>query len=389
MPWKETCPMDEKVKFIGDYLKDEWTLAELSRMYGVSRKTAHKWVNRYKKRGMEGMRDLSRAPRRHPNQTCIEIEDEIICFRKAHETWGPKKLMDKLMKKKPGVDWPSISTAGMILRRHGLVKKRRSRRQVPPYSGTCSPGIKANDVWAVDFKGWFRTQDGTRIDPLTISDSMSRYLIRCQGMIRPDMFKVKTQFELAFREYGLPLNIRSDNGPPFASVGLGGLSKLSVWWVKLGIWPERIRCGHPEENGRHERLHRTLKAETARPPKGSPLAQQKAFDVFQQEYNEERPHEALSMDTPSQWYVPSHRSYPSRLPNVEYSSEHTVRRVRSNGEIKWKGTYMYINQALIGEWIGLRQFDESRWAIAFGPLAVGVYDELSGKVKPIDSHGFS
>ena len=383
MPWKETCLMDERIKFVGDCLKDEWSVAELCRYYGISRKTGYKWIERYQVCGMEGLGDMSRAPRYHPNATPATVEDRIVGFRHEHPHWGPRKLIHRLRQIQPAIAWPAVSTAGAILKRHGLAVPRRRRARTPASPGPRMTAKRPNDVWAADFKGWFRTQDGTRMDPLTISDAASRYLIRCRGLVRPNGNTVRAQFELAFREFGLPWTIRTDNGSPFASVALGGLSQLSVWWIRLGIIPERIQPGHPEQNGRHERLHRSLKQATAKPPQAHPRAQQAAFDAFRREYNEDRPHEALDMNTPAQCYRPSERSFPARLPEVYYGPEFVVRRVRSNGEIKWEGDMLYLSEALVDELVGLRPIDKDCWEIHFGPVPLAIYDSLKQTLQPI------
>ncbi len=235
-------------------------------------------------------------------------------------------------------------------------------------------------MWSIDFKGWFRTADGTRIDPLTVQDAASRYLLVCDGLERPNGPEARRVLDRAFREYGLPRAIRTDNGAPFASVGLGGLSPLSVWWIKLGIIPERIEPGHPEQNGRLERLHRTLKAETATPPQANPRRQRRAFDRFRHCYNDERPHETLGQMPPASLYTPSLRPHPSRVSSPEYGAEATVRRVRNNGQIKWKGGLVYLSESLIGEPVGLVQQDERTWSIRFGPLIIGMLDDVSGRV---------
>ncbi len=280
MPWKETCPMEERMKFIADCLQDEWSLAQLCRFYGISRKTGYKWLARYLAEGPAGLGDRSRAPRRHPNGVPREVEEQIVAFRAQHPHWGPRKLVHRLTQIQPETHWPAPSTVGVLLKRRGLTASRRRKRHTPPYNQPFQEGVQPNQVWSADFKGWFRTQDGIRIDPLTISDVASRYLLRCQGLVRPNRTAVQAVFTAAFQEFGLPRAIRTDNGPPFASVGLGGLSRLSAWWVCLGISPERIRPGHPEENGRHERMHRTLKQATAQPPQTTTNGQQRAFDRF-------------------------------------------------------------------------------------------------------------
>lgn len=384
MPWRETCAMDEKLRFVEDILKAEWTISELCMRYGISRKTGYKWLSRYHLRGLEGLDDKSRAPDTHPNATPIEIEAAVVAFRHRHPRWGPRKLVHRLGLEHPEVLWPAPSTVGQLLKRHGLAQRRRKRTRTPAYCGLWQEARQANDVWAADFKGWFRTGDDKRVDPLTITDSASRYLIRCQGLERPRIENTQVQFEAAFREYGLPWAIRTDNGTPFASVGLGGLSRLSVWWIKLGIKPERIRPGHPEENGRHERFHRSLKDSTARPPKQTLRAQQEAFDVFKREYNEERPHESLEMDVPAQHYRPSARPYPEHLNPMEYGSEFEVRRVKHNGNIKWRGTMTYLHVALNGEHVGLKRTDNDAWTLYFGPMPLAVYDERKGIFRRID-----
>ncbi len=373
MPWKETCPMDERMKFLTDYLKGHWSVAQLCRQYAMSRKTGYKWIARYEAEGWTGLQERSRAPQTHPQATPAEIQERLVHFRLQHPHWGPRKLLDRLGHQDPQTAWPAVSTGGAILKRHGLVTPRRHRRRQPVASVALREGRHPNDVWATDFKGWFRTQDGTRIDPLTISDWASRYLLRCQRVPQPTLAAVQPVFVAAFREFGLPVAIRSDNGPPFASMGLGGLSRLAVWWLRLGILPERIQPGHPEQNGRHERMHRTLKQATARPPQRTAQGQQRAFTRFQAEYNQERPHEALAMQTPAQCYQPSPRPYPRRVPEMEYGAEYTVRRVRSTGEIKWQGRRLFLGEALVGEPVGLRELEEDLWQIEFGPLHLALY----------------
>jgi transposase InsO family protein len=380
MPWKETCAMDERLKFVAEHLQDFMTLSDLCRKYGISRPTAYKWIERYASFGPEGLLERPRAPKCHPNQTPAVIEEKIVAFRHRHEKWGPRKLLNRLEKREPQIAWPAVSTAGTILKRHGLIVPRR-RRQTPEYTGPWHEGISPNDVWAADFKGWFKTGDGNRIDPLTITDWSSRYLLCCQALGSAKGLPTKMQFERVFREYGLPWAIRSDNGVPFASVGLGGLSRLSVWWIHLGIWPERIRPGHPEENGRHARMHKTLKEATAKPPRQTSRAQQAAFERFQQEYNEERPHEALNMQTPGEWYRVSERKFPNHLPDMEYGPDFKVRNVRDDGYIRWNCETIYLNAALAGERVGLKQIAEDLWSIHFGPLPLATYHSWQKRLE--------
>ena len=337
LPWTNTDSEREQERFIRAYLEGQEgreSFSGLCRGFGISRKTGYKRVKRYQEKGFEGMGDLSRAPHSHPNKVAGEVEGRVVAARKAHPTWGPKKLVAWLRERESGVAWPAASTVGNILERRQLTQRRRKVRRTPPWSEPFAHCQDSNQVWCVDFKGQFRTGDGMAVYPLTLMDAHSRYLLACQGLAGTHGSGVRERMERVFREYGLPEVIRSDNGTPFASVGLGGLSSLAVWWIKLGIIPERIEAGHPEQNGRLERLHRTLKAEVAHPPRKNRREQQRAFDAFRLQYNQERPHEALGQQAPDQHYQPSLRVYPARVNSPEYPPDAQVRRVRSNGEIK-------------------------------------------------------
>lgn len=385
MVWKVSCVMDEKLKFITDCLSGESSMAEACRRHGVSRKTGYKWLARYRESGVDGLKDVSRAPHAHPNAVGTEREDAVLALKRKHMLWGPQKVRDALILKEPQVAWPAASTIGDILDRNGLVVKRRRRGRATPSSAPLAHCAEPNDVWCVDFKGWFRTGDGARCDPLTITDGATRYLVRCVGMGGgTDFAKVKPLFEAAFREYGLPRAIRSDNGPPFASTGLAGLSRLSVWWIRLGIRPERIRPGKPQENGRHERMHRTLKEATASPPAATLRAQQRAFDEFRAEYNLERPHEALGGRPPAWSYYASETMFPSRLINTEhYYTDLDVRKVKRSGEINWRGAPVYLTEALVGEHVGLEPAADGLWTVRFADLPLGVLDERRHRVRPL------
>jgi len=383
MPWKETCVEEQRLKFIAAWVDEDsnWTISELCEVFGVSRKCGYKWIERYEANGLEGLRDRSRAPQSHPNETSLEAVRKLVAARKSHPDWGPRKLLVVLRQKEPKVEWPATSTAGEILKRHGLVDSRRRRRATaglprPALSSATEP----NEVWGVDFKGWFRMGNGERCDPLTISDLFSRYLLECKRVKRPDTACARSVFERAFREYGLPQRIRSDNGVPFASTGLGGLSRLSVWWVKLGIGLERIDPGRPDQNGCHERMHRTMKRATAMPPCANGSAQQRSFNRFRWSFNHERPHEALEDNTPAQWYRGSDRQYPSRIAELEYPGQFELRQVRTNGEIKWQGEMVYLTEALIGESVGLEEVSDAHWKLWFGPIALGIFDNRSRKL---------
>jgi putative transposase len=383
MPWKETCPMDQRIQLLNDWLKEDHTITELSQHYNVSRNTVYKWIKRYQTKGPQGLEELSRTPLNHPNSTSPEIVSQLIETKIKHPNWGPKKIVARLEKLNPECPWPATSTAGNILKKEGLVCSRHLKHRTPPYSEPFRECKRPNDVWSMDYKGQFRMGDGRLCYPFTITDNYSRYIIGCRGLYHPTYENTRPWLERAFREYGLPLAIRSDNGAPFASIGLGGISTLSVWLIRLWIRPERILAGHPEQNGRHERMHRTLKAETTVPPRANLKAQQRAFDSFKKEFNTERPNEALGQETPASVYQPSLRRLPNKLPDVEYPSYFTVRQVRHNGEIKWKGEFVYISTALAGEPIGLRQIGESEWEVWFSLHPLGILDERIVKVLPL------
>lgn len=383
MPWKETCYVKERMKMVSLYDTGKYTVTELAHEFGVSRKTAHKWLGRYAEEGISGLSERSRAPRRCPRSTPGEVVEALVKAKQAHPTWGPAKLSPG-----SGEDpeiaraWPAVSTRGRILGRCGLVTRRKRRRRTSPWFQPFLGADRANSVWCADFKGWFRTSDKTRCDPLTISDACTRMLLCCQIVDKPDYAHTRPVFEHIFREYGLPLAIRTDNGPPFASVGAGGLSALSAWWVKLGIIPERIEPGHPEQNGRHERLHRTLKQDAIKPPAATREAQQKKCDSFLSVYDNERPHEALGQVPPASLYVPSSRRYPEKLGDIEYPPMTEVRRVRSNGQIKWRGELVFVSEALVGEMVGITEDKDAR-LVSFGPISLGLIYPHCTSLSPL------
>lgn len=380
MPWRTTCPMDQRERFINDWLREEWRFSELCRSYGISRKTGYKWLGRFKTGGLAELADDSRAHRGHPATTPEAVRRDVLALRQRHPFWGPRKLKSRLERLHPHQQWPASSTIGELLRRHGLVVPRRRRARTPSYEGPFYESLAPNDVWAADFKGWFRTQDGRRIDPLTVTDQASRYLIRCRAVEKTDGENVKAQLTTAFREFGLPKAIRTDNGAPFATVGLGGLSELSVWLIRLGVTPERIRPSHPEENGAHERMHRTLKQQTAKPPAANAKAQQAVFDRFRAEFNEDRPHEFLGMRTPSDAYTPSMRPFPQKLPEIEYAASDTTRLVTTNGCINFKDKRIYLSNALINETVKV-EGAEHGWNVWYGPVLLGELDLQRETIK--------
>jgi transposase InsO family protein len=383
MPWKASSVVDERARFILEYERGQWTMTDLCYHYGIARETGYYWLRRYQQGGLEALRDLSRAPARHPNQTPAWIEGAVLELRREHMSWGSRKLKRVLERKAPEQSWPAASTIGALLAREGLVVPRKKRRRAPPYTQPFAAAEEPNRVWCADFKGWFPTRDGERIDPLTITDAYSRYLLRCQSVEKTDTEPVRAIFEAAFRECGLPQAIRTDNGAPFASRAIAGLSRLAVWWMKLGIVPERIAAGHPEQNGRHERMHRTLKQEAVSPPAANRRAQQRAFDRFRREYNEERPHEALGMQTPSSVYRPSERAYPARVPEPEYGSALQVRRVRTCGQFHWKNENVFLSETLAGEAIGLLPLDERIYTVYFAAFAIARLDSYRRLILPL------
>lgn len=375
--------MEEKLRFVFEYEQDERSMTELCARYGIARETGYVWLRRYREQGIAGLVERGRAARRHPNQTSAELERMIVELRQAHMRWGPRKLKQVLERDEPGRGWPAVSTIGELLKREGLVVARKKRLRTAPYRQPLAHADGPNRVWCADFKGWFRTGDGERIDPLTMTDAYSRYLLRCQTVEKTDTARVQAIFEAAFREYGLPEAIRTDNGAPFASRALAGLSRLAVWWIKLGIVPERIEAGHPEQNGQHERMHLTLEQETAQPPEENRRGQQRAFDRFRGEFNEVRPHEALGMQTPASVYQPSLRKFPVRLPDVEYPDSMVVRQVGHKGQIRWKKHEIFISEVLWGERVGLLPIDERRYRVYFAQIPLALLDSDHGYLLPL------
>jgi transposase InsO family protein len=368
----ETCAVDERMRFMMAVEREEESFAIACRRFGVSRKTGYKWLSRYQSLGVEGLLDRSRAPLDHPQAVPAKLAERCLEVRRAHPSWGPVKVRAYLMRRAPATSWPASSTIGALFDREGLTVKRRLRRKSVPSSAPFAACGAANDVWCIDFKGWFLTGDGKRCEPLTLSDAHSRYLLRCQALKRNDAEHAWPVLDAAFREFGLPKTLRSDNGAPFASCGAGGLSQLSVKVVKAGVMPERIAPGKPQQNGRLERLHLTLLEDTASPPARSLALQLERLGAFRRLYNEERPHAALGNDTPAEHYTLSLRHFDGVLREPEYGPDHEVRRARHNGEIKFGGNSIYISTALIGEPIGLLEDAHGDGHVCYGPIALGV-----------------
>lgn len=375
--------MEEKLRFVFEYEQGEYSMTELCERREISRETGYVWLRRYREYGLAGLVERARVAQRHPNQTPVEVERMIVELRQAHMRWGPRKLKQVLQRDEPGRVWPALSTIGELLKREGLVVARKKRLRTAAYSQPLAHADGPNRVWCADFKGWFRTGDGKRIDPLTMTDGYSRYLLRCQAVEKTDTARVQAIFEAAFREYGLPEAIRTDNGAPFASRALAGLSRLAVWWIKLGIVPERIEAGHPEQNGRHERMHLTLEQETAQPPAANRRAQQRAFDRFVKEFNEVRPHEALRMQTPAEVYQRSPRKFPTRLPEIEYPDTMLVRSIGHKGQMQWKKHEVFVSEVLWGERVGLLPIDDRRYRVYFAQIPLALFDSEHGYLLPL------
>jgi putative transposase len=381
MGWNETGVMDERRRFVLERLKGDVSMTELCASFGISRPTGYKWMERFSAVGFGGLFDLSSAPRVHGRQTAAAICEAIVGLRGERPNWGPKKIVAKLQARDPQVSWPAPSTAGAILKRAGLVANRRRRFRVPPRLGALSTPLYPNHVWAADHKGWVTMKDGTRLEPLTISDGFSRYLILLSAAPSKSSEEAMPLFLRAFDEHGLPDAIRTDNGVPFAAAGVSGLTPLSLLFARLGIEHERIDPGKPQQNGRHERFHATLSPEM-RPPAENLAAQEKRFEVFRDDYNRERPHEALGQKPPASQYHASRRALPSRMPEPDYGAEAAVRKVRQNGAIKWGGQEIYISHLLQGEPIAVEE-GENGFEVRFYNRRLGQIDPSAKKLCPI------
>jgi len=388
VPWKATDAMKERTKFVLEWER-RWNeaegglvnMAELCRMFGVSRQTGYTWVRRYREANhdVRAVRERSRRPKTFPTALPVELEDLIVEARKRWPKWGPRKLRQRLVELNPGVAVPSASVMSKVLKRRGLTVPRRRRRRsstagiAAPFSGCEEP----NAVWCIDFKGWFYTGDGIKCYPLTLIDAFTRYLLRCEALCDPDGAHVRSILDSAFVEFGLPRAIRSDGGPPFASTGPARLTELSVWLLRLGLRVEIIAPGKPQQNGRLERLHRTLKAETASPPSADCRTQQRVFDLWRREYNHERPHEALKLRRPAGLYLTSPRRYPRPLVKILNDDPFSqMTRVDKHGFIKWHQRNVFISSALKYEYIQLEATDQDgQWNLRWASITIGQLDE--------------
>lgn len=384
MPWQETSAMEQRLDFVREYQSELFTMTELAAQYGISRKTAYKWIARYEAEGALGMIDRSRRPHHHPNATDPEVMALLLAVRKRHPRWGANKLLVVAKRRHPRIDeWPGRSTVCDHLKAHQLVAPRRRRASGAPPPAPIAPIATVNEVWTTDFKGEFRTGDAAYCYPLTLRDGWSRFVLRCDALTSRSYEATVRCFEHAFRAFGLPERIRSDNGGPFASTGLGRLSRLSAWWIRLGVVPERIALGHPEQNGSHEQFHSVLKADTARPPAANAAAQQRRFSRFCREYNYERPHDALHDDVPANVYHSSPRPFPKRLPPLEYPGHLEIRRVSPSGVVSWRSEPLFLSEALAGEYVGFEEVDDGLWTIRFASVVLGRLTERDRRIQPI------
>jgi transposase InsO family protein len=373
MPFRERSPVEERIALFREYETGAFSVTELCARHGISRETFYVWKRRRGSSEPDWFQERSHAVQSCPHLTASRLAERIIATRCEFPHFGPKKIKAWLEREQPEVAWPAASTIGDILKREGLVEARRRRRRPIPQGEVVAPASAPNEEWAIDFKGWFRTRDGTRCDPLTITDAVSRFLIEVR-IVDPTGAGVRGALERVFQDIGVPDAIRSDNGAPFGSTGAGGLSALSVWWLKLGIEPRYIPPASPQDNGRHERMHRTLKAQTSTPPAHTAVEQQYRFDAFRRHFNEERPHEALNQIPPVELWRPPSRTLPRCPDDPWYDANHEVRRVRPNGDIKWRGEHVFVGEALAGELIGLAEHDRGGHIVRFCAHELGLID---------------
>jgi putative transposase len=371
MPFQETCPVNEKARFCVAYEQGDQTMTELCLEHGISRRTGYETLRRWQAGGPAALVARSHAPLTCPHRTDPALEAAVVAMRQRHRTWGPKKIRIELIKAQPGVTWPAPTTIGEMLDRYGLIEPRRRRRRAAPWTQPFATCDIPHDLWSMDFKGSIYTGDGAALDPFTLQDQASRYLLRVAVLARKDTGHVKALLAQAFHEFGLPLAIRTDNGPPFGSTGFCGLSRLAVWLIQCGVMPDPIDPGAPQQNGRLERMHRDLKAETAAPPAATAREQIERLDAFRTTWNDVRPHEALDQRVPAAFFHPSPRVWDGRACSPEYDGDGRVRRVRSNGEIRWNGGLVYLSSSLAGEPVCIERTGEQLWSLRYGPLPLG------------------
>jgi len=382
MPWTEQSVMNHRLSFIAACLRQESAMSQLCLRHGISRKTGYKWLGRYREAGVAGLEDRSSAPQT-PAQTMDPIIKELLLkARDKRPTWGPRKLLVRLRQDEPERLWPAASTMGDLLRR----EKRSEPRQRKPDDPRPATGLIAasapNESWAADFKGWYRTGDGTRCEPFTVTDGYSRYLLACEAVAQVTAEQVRPIMTRLFQDHGLPRALRTDNGSPFARRdGLGGLTRFSVWLLKLNVWPDRIQPGRPDQNGRHERMHRVLREDVANPPAATLAEQGTRMDEWRVDYNTQRPHEALGQRCPATLYTPSARAYPATITDWDYPADHQIRRVVGDGYIKWRDGTIYLSGALRGETVGVARRDDDDWAVRFRGFDLAILPDDSGALR--------
>lgn len=371
MSWNETSVMDERIRFMRDIRACRHTVSDVCALYGISRKTGYKWIERYIEQGVDGLLDRSHARRDASNRVAEEVEQSIVLLRLRFPSWGAKKLLAFLCEHEPQLELPHRSTACEILSRAGLVQAKPRRRRIGHPGRPSTVVVGPNDCWSADFKGQFLTGDGRWCYPLTVTDNYSRYLLCVKAMPGPLLEPTRQTLSKVFQEYGLPRRLRTDNGTPFAAASLGRLSRLSVWLLKLAVMPELIEPGRPQQNGRHERMHKTLKDETLKPAAASSRAQQRRFDVFRDDFNVVRPHEALDQQPPMRLHQISPRRMPDKLLPMEYPDRFQTRLVSGNGGIRWHKHWVNVSSALMGENVGLEPIDDGQWDVYFGVKCIG------------------
>lgn len=380
MSWKVINQMNLKNQFVTDRIKEHFSITDLSQKYGISRPTVYKWLERYEQLGINGLKEQSRAPKNCPHRTDEKIINLVIQEKLNNRKRGPRKVRAQLKHRYPGIHFPAISTIAYWLKKEGLVEKRKKRLHVPPYAEPFNDCHAPNDVWSIDYKGQFYMKNNRVCYPATLSDNFSRYLLDCKALEGPRYAPTKKVLIEAFREYGLPQAIRSDNGTPFAGKCVGGLSRLSIWFIQLGIIPERIKKGCPQENGRHERMHRTLKSDALDQVARNFKEQQERFDIFRQDYNNERPHESLNDQTPSEFYKKSNRPYVERPHPVEYGHQYITRQIKQNGDMKLNGRLFFISELLAGQSVGLKEIADGIWQLQYSFYILGSVDLRKNKI---------
>jgi putative transposase len=382
MAWRNTQVEHQRENFITACLESKSTISDLCREFGVSRKTGYKWLSRFKNGGAAELKDRCRTRHTQPLKTTEELTQKVIQLKRRYLKWGPKKIVAFLEQNQPLESWPSATTVGRILSEHDLTIPRKYRRRFPAKSDPLSHSQQPNDVWCIDFKGWFKTKDNVKCDPMTLTDSYSRFLLYCSKLGANTVDHVWSSLDKAFHQYGLPRYLRHDNGPPFATNGAGRLSRLSVNLIKAGVIPEWIEPGKPYQNGRHERMHLTLKEEGVFPLKLTLKEQQMKFMEFQQYFNLERPHEALGQKTPASIYLPSERVWTGQLHSPEYSQDYQAKRVRGSGTISLLGMDIFIGKTLEDEYVGLKENTDGNWEVYFGPVFLGTIDQEKRLIQP-------